>query len=198
MPDHEGRDVAIPDVNRPEDEQPESGWGARLAAGLDLQLGKITDGLDATTSEIRKLRQEARRQPALVKISSVFTYSSTGIITQQGGTGVGVLIGGPEVGQEWNVRQIVVTGTTLTAAPAGVAWFLVSAGVPNELSPTSVMDFSHAALPQVSFYSPDQFYLAPNENLYMVITGGTANTQYVCSVLYQNVPFVPRSTLQEV
>lgn len=198
MPDHEGQDIRRPDLEGPAvdaDPTDPGGWGARFIGSLNLELGHLRDSQDATTNELRLLRKEARQAPALVKISSVFTLNTAAgqTMCQQGGSGAGVLIGGPEIGQQWSIRQIVVMGTTLAATPTGRAFFLVSAAPPNEQSPTSVVDIA-SALPSIAFYSPEQFYLAPNENLYMVIVGGTNAAQYVCSVALQQTSFVPRAT----
>jgi hypothetical protein len=198
---HEGTGVVSPDPSAPDgtgDPSDPGGWGARFLAKVDLQLGKISDvadGVGTVADEVRKLRRQARQQPAIVKLSSVFTLNTAAgaQMCQQGGLGAGVLIGGPEVGTEWSIRQIVVGGTTLTAAATGTAWFLVSAAPPNEQSITSVID-NATTLPSIAFYTPGQFYLAPNENLYMIVTGGTNNAQYVASVSYEMSPFVPRDT----
>lgn len=196
MPDHEGASVVAPDLTAPDDAPGDgAGWGAQLIAKLDLSLGKLSSAQDATTSELRQLRREARNTPAQVSLSSVFTFQSgTPFICQQGGSGIGVLVGGPEVGQQWSVKQIIVGGTTLTATPAGIAWFLISPTPPNELSITSVADFTGGALPQVSFYGERDIYVPPNSNFFMVITGGTNGVQYVASVTFQQTPFVPTAT----
>jgi hypothetical protein len=199
-PDHEGNLATVPDQLAP-DTAPDSGagpagWGAALAAKLDLQIGRIDAGTDAVVSELQKLRREARLEPANVPIPpAVFTYQSgQPFVSQNGGTGIGVLLGGPEIGREWSVRQILVGGTTLTATPTGVAWILISPQPPNELSITSVADFTKEALPQNSFYGEREIYVPPNSNLWVVITGGTNGTQYVCMATVQEQAFAPRST----
>ena len=198
MVDHEGNTVVAPDLNATEgegggDAAPGTGWGAQLLGHIDLQVGRLTAAQDATTQELRALRREARNYPALVTISSVFTYQSgTPFMCQQGGSGIGVLVGGPELGQQWSVKQIIVGGTTITGTPAGVAWFFISAAPPNELSITSVADFTKSPLPVNSYYSERQMYVPPNSNFYMVITGGTNGTQYVGSVTIDQTPFVPQ------
>lgn len=200
-PDHEGTDVAIPDLNAPDDAGDPTdpgGWGARFVGSLNLQIGKLTASQDATTDQLRKMRQEARNLPALVKISSAFTWSSAAgaQMCQQGLTGAGVLIGGPNVGEQWIVRQIVVGAPTLAAAWLGQVYFLTSAAPPNEQSITSVSAAISppTAGPAVQFFGDSQLYVGPNENLYMVVVGGTNNAVYVASISYQSSPFVPRAT----
>jgi hypothetical protein len=197
MPDHEGN-VSYPDLNAPDvgdgsGDGSSEGWGAKLFAKLDLQLGKLSDVGQAQSEQLRKLREEARNMPAIVTISSVFTWAANTQICQQGGSGAGVLIGGPEIGTQWHVRSIIVGGTTLTAAPAGVAWFLISPAPPIEQSITSVVDWTKQALPTNSYYGIGEFYLPPNTNLYMIVTGGAVGTQYVASVTFQASRFVPQS-----
>ena len=197
--DHDGASVIVPDPSAADgapDPTDPGGWGARFVAALDLSVGKLKASQDATTDELRKLRREARQMPAMVKLSSVFTLNTAAgqQICQQGGSGAGVLIGGPEIGRQWSIRQWLVGGTTLTATPGGTAWLLVSAAPPNEQSITSAVDFTKLALPQSIFYSGDSFYVQPNENVYMVVTGGTNAAQYVCTITYQESAFVPRST----
>ena len=204
MADHEGTSVLIPDLNEPDnapDPTDPGGWGAQFAAKLQLQLGKLDtlgDAMNSTTDELRKLRREARQQPALVKLSSAFSWNSQAgaPMCQQNGSGAGVLICGPNVGESWNVLQIVVGGPTLSSVWTGAVYFLVAAAPPNEQSITSAIDraLPPAAGPAIAFYSPQQFYVAPNENLYMVVVGGTNGAQYVGSVMYQSTPFVPRGT----
>lgn len=200
MPGHESSGVVAPDLQADDDEgTPGGGWGAQFSAQLDLAIGKLGDRITSTLDDnLRKMRAEARALPALVKISTAFTYSSTGpVIVGQGGTGQGVLIGGAEIGRQWTIRQCIVGGTTLTASPAGVAWLLVSAAPPNELSITSVIDQA-TSLPLIAFYSEEQFYLAPNENLYLVVTGGTNGVTYVSSISYQESAFIPRQTVESI
>jgi hypothetical protein len=198
MPDHEGN-VMMPDLNTPDvgdgsgGGDDSGGWGAKLFAKLDLSLGKLESTTAAQSDNLRKLRMEARNMPAITTISSVFTWAAGTAIAQQGGAGAGVLIGGPEVGQQWHVRSILVGGTTLTATPAGVAWFLISPAPPLEQSITSVVDWTKVALPTNAFYGIGEFYLPPNTNLYMIVTGGTAGVQYVASITFQSSKFVPQS-----
>jgi hypothetical protein len=201
MADHEGATIAAPDLGVPDFQDGPAeggGWGAQLAAKLELSIGKVTAAQDATTAELRNIRREARTMPALVKLSSAFQYSTgaNAQMCQQGGIGSGVLIGGPELGMQWVVRQVVVGGVGLATAWTGTAFLLVSAAPPNELSVTSVADSIAAptAGPAVRFYSNEQMYLQPNENLYLVIVGGTNNLQTIASVSYQASPFVPRGT----
>jgi hypothetical protein len=162
---------------------------------IDLSIGKLTDSQDATTRELRALRREARQQPANVKLSSVFTWSSAAgaQMCQQGLTGAGVMIGGPNLGEQWSISQIICGGPTLASTATGQAWFLVSAAPPNEQSITSVVAIA-ATMPSCTFYSPGEIYLAPNENLWMVVVGGVNGNQYVASVSYQASSFVPRAT----
>jgi hypothetical protein len=198
--DDEGR-VVTPDIQGPDgsdDDDGGGGWGARLAARLDLSLGKLEEEATAQTSELRAMRREARNTPAVTKISSAFTYLSTGGIVQQGGTGVGVLIGGPEVGQQWSVLQWVVGGATLAGTPAGVAWLFEAPAPPTELSITSAADFTRTALPWGETYSPRQIYVPPNSNLWMIVTAGTAAAQYVASVTIESSTFVPRTGVTNV
>lgn len=201
---HEGG-VSYADPDAADDAPPADdggGWGiaAHVQAAMDLSLGKLGDTItDAITEQTRRLREEARAMPALVKISSAFTYSTAAgaTVTQQGGTGIGVLIGGPEVGRQWHVRQIVVGGTTITAAPSGTVWLFAAAAPPNDLSLTSVVDFS-TGMPNIATYSEDEIYVAPNENLWLIITGGTNATVYVASVTIQESAFMPRLSVSEV
>lgn len=208
MVDHEGTSVQVDDPNLPDgvstnghDDGPLGGLGARLSASFDLAIGKLGDTLADQLDEQeqrRRMREQARALPTMVKLSSAFTYQTTGpVICQQGGSGQGVLIGGPEIGDQWSVRQIVVLGPTLTSTVTGQAWVLVSAGTPSELSPTSVVDQA-VSLPLVAFYSAEQLYVQPNENVFLVITGGTAGAQYVASFSYQVSRYQPRLTVESV
>lgn len=197
MPDHEGN-VISPDLSgaTPDDggDGSPEGWGARLFAKLDLSLGKLSAAGEATNRELAKLRREARTMPAIVPQPFSFTYNnanSTVVPAQQGGSGVGCLIGGPDVGRQWHVRSIMVGGTTLAATPTGVAWFLISPGVILDQSITSVADFTKTALPVNAFYGVGQFYVPPNSNVWCLITGGTNASVYTGSITVQDSAFVP-------
>jgi len=179
-------------------------FGARLSASFDLAIGKLGDTMLDHMDEMderyrQRIREETRALPAMAKVATTFTYSTaaTASVTTQGGTGIGVLLGGPEIGRQWNVRQLFVGGTTITAAPTGQAWLFITAGLPNDLSPTSVMDRA-GSLPLVSFYGTDEVYVQPNESVWIVITGGTNATQYLVTMSFQDTAFIPRGTVEVI
>lgn len=161
-----------------------------FAAKLDIQLGKVAAAQSALADQMKRWRAETRT-PSRTKIPFSFTFQSGLVNFLPGAPGIGVQIGGPEIGYQWSVRQIVIGGNTLTGAPAGVGWFLETPSVPSDQSPTSVMDFTHAALPQVAFYGEGEFQIGPGSNLWIIITGGTNGVQYSGSVLIQQSVFGP-------
>lgn len=192
MPDHEGATAPAYDESAPE---PEGGPGisAAIAAQIDLQIGRVTAAQDRTTAELRALRKEATDSPASVVLPTQFTYSTAAGagITQAQGTGIGVQIGGPEIGQQWSVRAIVVGGATLTATPGGTAWVFVSPAPPVDLSLINVIDWTKTALPANAFYGEREVFVPPNSNLWVVVTGGTNATLYTVVVHYLQSPLVP-------
>lgn len=170
--------------------------GVDFLAQVSLQLGDLKDTNARLADELAKWRSERNAYPAMIQAVAVITYSNVNptAIVQSGGTGVGVLIGGPDQGRCWSLRNVVAGPVQLTgAAPTGAPYFLVSAQPPIALSITDVRDFG-AAFPYKNDFSARQVFLNPNENLYMVLGGaGLVNgTQYVVSCAIQDEPYRPQ------
>jgi hypothetical protein len=200
--EHEG-EVVAEDPPRPLRVDPLDRFGAKLttslSASFEVAIGNVGDMLSRKLDEqLREIRREAELLPVTAKLSSAFTYQTSGpVICQQNGFGQGVLVGGPTIGDQWSVRQIVVTGITLGSTVPGQAWILVSAAPPSELSPTSVIDWAQC-LPSVAFYTPGQMYVQPNEKVYLVITGGTPGSVYVASFTFQVTKYTPAPPVHPV
>lgn len=168
--------------------------GLDFFAGLKLQLGDLTDRVGDLTDQLAQWRKMQNEYPAMIQIVAVLTYSNTNpnAIAISGGNGVGVLIGGPDQGRCWSLRNVIAGPVQVTgAAPAGAPYFLVSAQPPQALSLTDVRDFG-TAFPYKNDFSARQVFLNPNENLYMVVAGAAINgTQFVVSCAVQDEPYRP-------
>lgn len=170
--------------------------GVDFEASLSFRLGSLDDRLDSLADELAKWRAERNSYPAMVQQTAVFTYSTAAgapIIAAPMGNGQGVLVGGPDQGRCWSVRSLIAGGVGIgVAQPAGVPWFIVSAAPPQDLTITNIRDFG-AAFAFKNDYSARQLFLNPNENLYMVVTGGVNLTQYAVVAVVQDEPYRPSS-----
>jgi hypothetical protein len=160
-----------------------------VVAGLSLELGRMSDRIDADRlAEHRKREQMRARVPMDVRLTASGACPS-------GSPDFGLNVGGPDNGFYWMVQRLVVGGNNWDSVVAGDATIYVTAltGPLGGLSTTGiaavqplsdVVDHS-VALPNVAFYSPHQVILQANENLVVVIGEGTAGAQYVATAAIQ-------------
>lgn len=103
-------------------------------------------------------------------------------------------LGHPSAGKYWCVRSFVIGGDDITTQPAGVGWVVIQSITPTATVPiTSVRDFTKLTLPQTAFYGSFEFKVQQNEHMWVVISGGTAGTQYTAAAWIESFPqFIQR------
>lgn len=167
---------------------------AGISADLDLGSIEIMAGLKAELSKSNDLHERDQkwraRELARSRVpSSVRQFVSATIPTPT--VRVGMSFGGPDPGFYWLLRRLVIGGVNWKTAAAGTAEIYVSAlgagqgqaavgPIVNGLGLTDMVDQA-AALPDKAYYSNQQIIIQENENLIVLIDGGTAGQQYVAA-----------------
>lgn len=157
-----------------------SGFGLGAIAQLAISVGRLCDRIDR---QQKRWEQYERSVPADYQNAKALTYSTAA------GTVNAMSLGRPELGQWWQVRRIIVGGSDITTAPAGTAWVFVQGSNPGASGANpnvaQAADVTTGTFPQRAFYGTHQLVVTQNEHLWIVITGGTNNTQYVASAKYE-------------
>lgn len=156
-----------------------SGLAADLCGRLDLQIGSVTN-------LARAVAERARRPPAQpvfgrVATSGVAATGSSLILTFP--------LKGPDQGHFWYVRSIVVGGLSPTVAAAGRADIYVSAAtLHSPLASIGLADWrdERVSLPDVAFYGRGELPLRLNEELIVIVTGGTNGQVYVAAAQFED------------
>jgi hypothetical protein len=95
---------------------------------------------------------------------------------------------GPQVGEVWLLRACRIGGLTPTTAAAGRGDLYQNVTDPNygasSLSTANWIDQA-ATLPLVGTYSSRQVVLRSPDNLFIVVTNGTAGQQYVANAQFE-------------
>jgi hypothetical protein len=149
-----------------------------LEAGFDFDayVGTTNRALDRLSNQVGRLVQ----QPSSVHFEKVGNVDANG-------DDMVIALRGPEQGFEWYVMQVAVGGLTWATTAAGKALLVVTAmelpstGASSVAGLASIRDEADS-LPLPAFYSRGQIPLKWPEKLSIIITGGTANQQYVASV----------------
>lgn len=160
---------------------------AERTAGISLRLGVAVDSM---ADELKKNReawlQRATDAPRGVLLRFASTAPGTQPFTLQGPEVGGV---GPQDGEVWALRACRVGGITPTTTAAGRADLFVSPFDPNsDAGPGPlVADWvdQSTALPNVAFYDSWQAQMRNPDNLYIVVTGGTAGQQYTANAFFE-------------
>jgi hypothetical protein len=156
---------------------PAGGLMADLLAKFDLHIGAT----DRLVEHLRRKRPPA--QPVFGRTAATGLFvTATPLILR-------FPLPGPDQGHFWYVRSIVIGGLSPTVTAAGRADIFVSAS--NLLSQPSLAAIGladwrdqAATLPDVSFYGEGELPLRLNEELFVVITGGTNGQQYVAAAQF--------------
>jgi hypothetical protein len=155
--------------------EPGGGFNLGIFADLALQIGGLATQVKRHQDRLERI---ARSLP------SDYQYAVPGIYPASGSLALD--LGSPAVGTFWNVRRIIVGGSDITTEPDGVAWVFVQGSNPIAAganpSIAQAADLTVNALPQRSFYGTHQLVVYPPEHLWVIITSGTAATQYVASM----------------
>jgi hypothetical protein len=153
---------------------------AGLCAKIDVWIGSAEKHMEA----LKKASQK-NNNPAPVLVRTV----ATGIVPAAGPLILGFPLKGPDQGHFWMVRTIAIGGLAVGVVAAGTADVFVSASDIRSLQTTGLAGLGlgdwrdhEAALPSLSFYGSGELALRFNEEIYVVITGGTVGQQYVAAL----------------
>ena len=140
-----------------------------LEAFINVGIG-MGDAIDRQTEELRKTRVNLQRN-TIVDASAV----AAGVYPASGNLILN--LGSPDAGVFWEVNHISVGGTDVNVAAAGSAGVYVSGTTLQSGGMLSNRDYT-SFLPNSAYYGTHQFVIVDQENLLVVIFGGTAGQQY--------------------
>jgi hypothetical protein len=161
---------------------PGAGLSVDAALNLSLSLGRLADEM-AADREQRKL--DNRRRQRLMPTDRPQVASGVAAT----GANLFLFLSGPDLGFFWEVRNIVVGGTLITSAPAGTAYVMIGpGGAGSDLSLFNMRDNAILAFPQVAYYGTRQLIVNQNQDLWVVIVGGTNGVTYSVQAICMQYP----------
>lgn len=140
------------------------GLGASFFLQLGAQLGDLTTGMQAD-------RDRKAQRPGDEQLFAAGIAPASGQLSLD--------LGAVPQGHVWQVRRLIVGGTTVTTSAAGAAYAFAT-GAPPDLSLTDCVDI-FLTLPQGDTFGTHQLFLLPGEHLWVVFVGATAAQQYAAS-----------------
>ena len=153
---------------------------AGLCAKIDLWIGSADKRVRQLEDALAK---QANPQPVFVRVAT------SGIMPASGPLILGFPLKGPDQGHFWMVRTLAIGGLSPTTAATGTADVYISSSDIRSLQAGGLAALGLAdwrdhetALPTLSFYGSGEMPLRFNEEIYVVITGGTAGQQYVAAL----------------
>lgn len=167
----------------------DGGLVADLCAKLDLHIG--------STEKLQRSMAKALQKPAAQPVFGRATASGLFV------TGAPLMLhfnlSGPDQGHFWYVRSIIVGGLTTATAVAGRADVFVTAGGlggQTSMAGIGLADWrdQSVALPNVAFYGRGEMPLRLNEEIVVIVNGGTNGQMYVAGVQFEDFEEVPVST----
>ena len=146
------------------------GLGVDFWISLGASLGSLVNDMRADRDAAAN---SAPDMPADVPLYDVGTVPA-------GKTTVTLDLGAVPQGRVWQVRRMIVGGTTVTTTAAGSAYLFARGAPPADLALSDCVDI-FSTLPQGNTYGTHQLYLLPGEHLWVVFTGATAAQQYAAA-----------------
>lgn len=172
-----------------------------LAAGFNFELG-----FHSLRSEVRELRKDLRSGQARSRLEvprdrrEIFSGVAPNGSNAFPAAGNLILeVDGPQLGVIWEVKLIMVGGTTVNASPPGTAYVFACTAPPADLNLTMAKTISQTPFPVVGTWGTGVFKVRPPQNLYVVITGGTAGLAYAAVAdinEYPDTPFMATVTTE--
>ena len=173
---HEGTSQDFVD---PAPDESSSGMMRRLTSGIEafvnigVSLGKQVEESGRATRRLLDRLENNTPIDYFVATSGVYPASGTMMLT----------FGSPDQGTFWEVESVSLGGSDQNVAIAGTAGLYVSAYIPTISSSPGMSSLVDQAtsLPNVGFYGGRQCLVQDQENLVLVIFGGTPATQYIAN-----------------
>ena len=165
---HLGAHEDGPTTLSPGDSDPVSS-GLKLWADVGLSIGQ----------DVQALNRQVGSLAAKIQNDTPVVYTTQASGTFVTGSPLILNLGGPDMGYVWEVQNVVVGGSDYNTTAAGTAGLYVG---PTAISAsnglTALIDMA-LTLPNVGFYGTRQVFINDQQNLYLVINGGTNAQQYV-------------------
>jgi len=144
------------------------GPGLSVFAEIGVTLGTLADGLAAD-----RHRRDSMHPPGNEQL-----FQSGTVETEPGNLILD--LGSVPLGRVWQVRRLVVGGTTVTTTATGSAYAFAQGAPPTDLALTDCVDI-FLTLPQGNTYGTHQLFLLPSEHLWVAFVGATDEQQYAAS-----------------
>lgn len=158
--------------------------------GLDVQAG-LSIAIGGVQSEVRRMRRDLQRAAQRMPIDLALAGTA---LCPAGGGNFSVSLGGPSQGRKWLIRQLVIGGGAFPYTAAGTGYLYCGAtdpAGPGGAISSGLDDFTSGTFPQTAWYSNRQLVVWANQRVYMLISGGTAGTQYFVNGQVEDWPDEP-------
>ena len=145
-----------------------------IDASLAVDLGGKLDRIGASTDMMARAMSRPLAAPVWA------TRQASGL-TDSVVSDLILNLGGPQRGQYWDVKNVVVGGPTWATSVNGTALLVVSAQMPSTAASVGIAMVADEAtsLPSPAFYSEGQVRVYPPDRVYVIVVGGSATTTYV-------------------
>jgi hypothetical protein len=144
-----------------------AGLGVDFFLSLGASLGNLADSIKADRDDRAKMLPPSNEP-----------IQATGVIPA---TGALILdLGSVPLGHVWQIRRLVVGGTTVTQTATGQAYAFAQGTAPADLNLTNCVDI-FSTLPQGNTYGTHQFFLLPSEHLWIAFVNGAVGQQYAAA-----------------
>ena len=134
-------------------------------------LGDAVTALIASHDQLVAAVHERRRGPQPLSLTATATADANGNAL--------IVYDPVPQGETWELRRLVVGGSTWATAAAGTAVSYATSGA-AVATPSLLGVFDEAAsLPNVAYYLDGQVVLTPGERLVVLVSGATSAQQYL-------------------
>jgi hypothetical protein len=142
-----------------------------IEIGFGVELGVRIGDLGTEVNRLRREIRHLRDMPVSARIGASQIADANG--------NASIVIGGPAVGRQWEVRGIRIGGVDPTVSVAGKGYVYIGGGA---LTVTTLDWIDEAtSLPLPATYGAGEVLLHERELLYVRIVGGTSGLPYVAT-----------------
>lgn len=134
-------------------------------------LGDAVTALIASHDQLVAAVHERRRGPQPLSLTATATADANGNAL--------IVYDPVPQGETWELRRLVVGGSTWATAAAGTAVAYRTSGAATPTPSLLVVLDQAPTLPNVAFYLDGQVVLVPGERLVVLVAGGTVGQQYL-------------------
>lgn len=149
---------------------------ADIFAKLSASIDSLTEQQQKHNVLMRQIQAALTHIPNDQPIAGSATTNATGAVTFG--------CRGPNIGRQWQLRQLVVAGPT-----KGTVKLYAAAHKPTATTIIGLKDVTSTRWPAPAFYGTHQFMLLPRDDLWVVVTGATATTLVIASGTAEDYDF---------